>query len=310
MTSPRPLFTVFTATYNRAHTLHRVYESLAAQTLTDFEWLVVDDGSTDDTAELVRRWQDEAEFPIRYLHQPNSGKHFAFNRAVREARGELFLPLDSDDACVPEALERFRFHWRSIPEDVRPGFSAVTANCCDRDGRMIGTRFPFDPTDAFPQEMRLKYGVKGEKWGFQRRDVLREFPFPEVPGQPFVDEAIVWNRIGRKYRTRFVNEILRIYEVDAPDSLTRQVQVAHERAPMLAMSNREFLNEDLRWFRASPLTFLKYATKYARYSFHCGRGPLAQSQGLRPLARALHLVALPLGAAFYLRDRVGMRRAG
>lgn len=310
MSAAQPLFTVFTPTHNRARTLHRVHESLAAQTMTDFEWLIVDDGSTDETGDLVHRWQAESRFPIRYFYQSNAGKHVAFNRGVREAHGELFLPLDSDDACVPNALERFRFHWESIPESVRPTFSAVTGNCRDQHGQMIGTRFPFDPTDAFPMEMRLKYRVKGEKWGFQRTDVLREFPFPELPGQPFVSDDVVWNRIGKKYRTRFVNETLRIYHIGSADSLSKQVKLAHARAPMLVMSNEEILNEDLEWLRSSPLTFLKYATNYVRYSFHCGRNPLAQSRRLQPRARALHALALPLGAAFYLRDRARMRRAG
>jgi glycosyltransferase involved in cell wall biosynthesis len=309
MSAARPLFTVFTPTFNRADTLHRVYDSLTAQTSSDFEWLIVDDGSTDETGELVKGWRAEAEFPIRYFQQPNAGKHVAFNRGVREAAGELFLTFDSDDACVPEALERFRFHWDSIPADVRPGFSAVTANCCDQHGQLIGTPFPSDPLDAFPMEMRLKYGVKGEKWGFQRTDVLREFPFPEVAGQPFVSEDVVWNRIGKRYRTRFVNEILRIYHVGSADSLTKQAKLAGERAPMLVMSTQEILNEDFEWFRDSPLTFLKYATNYVRYSFHCGRGPLAQSRRLQPRARALHVVALPLGGFFYVRDRMRVRRS-
>src|SRR5690242_19362698 len=103
-----PLFTVFTPTYNRAHTIERVYRSLCTQNCRDFEWLVVDDGSTDGTEALIRQWQHEAEFPIRYFWQPNAGKHVAMNRGVAEASGSLFLTLDSDDACVPWALERLR----------------------------------------------------------------------------------------------------------------------------------------------------------------------------------------------------------
>jgi len=119
MNSERPLFTLFTATFNRAHTLHRVYESLVCQTLRDFEWLIVDDGSTDSTREVVEGWQSEAAIPIRYYHQPNAGYHIAFNRGVELARGELFLSLGSDDACKPYALERFYHHWMAIPETER-----------------------------------------------------------------------------------------------------------------------------------------------------------------------------------------------
>lgn len=127
-------FTVFTPTYNRVQTLSRVYESLQVQTFSDFEWLIVDDGSVDRTRELVEGWQMEACFPIHYLWQENQGKHVAFNYALQEARGELFLTLDSDDACVPEALERFYFHWNAIPENRKGQFSAVTALCKDQNG--------------------------------------------------------------------------------------------------------------------------------------------------------------------------------
>src|SRR5258707_14117604 len=107
------VFTVFTPTWNRAHTLHRAYQSLHAQTFRNFEWLIVDDGSTDNTREIVEKWQAESEFPIRYIYQENQGKAAAFNRGVREAQGALFLTLDSDDACVNQALERFKYHWDS-----------------------------------------------------------------------------------------------------------------------------------------------------------------------------------------------------
>src|SRR5690242_10850122 len=110
-----PLFTVFTPTYNRAHTLHRVFDSLRAQTIRDFEWLVIDDGSVDGTSEQISEWTNTVDFPIRYFKQKNSGKHIAHNLAAREARGQFFLPLDSDDACMPDALERLSYHWNSIP---------------------------------------------------------------------------------------------------------------------------------------------------------------------------------------------------
>ncbi len=116
-----PTFTVFTATYNRAHLLQRVFDSLERQTYRDFEWLIVDDGSTDDTESIVRDWGLRADFPVRYVRQPHSGKHVAFNRGVREARGRLFLTWDSDDGAVPEALERFRANWDAIPSDRRSG---------------------------------------------------------------------------------------------------------------------------------------------------------------------------------------------
>lgn len=109
------VFTVFTPAFDRAHTLYRVYGSLSTQTFQDFEWLVVDNGATDITNELIKKWRRNAPFSIRYLRQKNIGKHAAFNRGVQEAQGELFLVLDSDDRCTPGALETFKYHWDCIP---------------------------------------------------------------------------------------------------------------------------------------------------------------------------------------------------
>ena len=156
-----PLFTVFTPTYNRAATLPRVYASLAAQTCRDFEWLVVDDGSTDGTAALVEGWRRAAPFPLRYLRQANAGKHVAHNRGVAAARGALFLTLDSDDACVPEALARFRHHWEAIPAAARGGFSAVTALCVDPAGQLLGPPFPRDIQAELSGRDRVRLQVKG-----------------------------------------------------------------------------------------------------------------------------------------------------
>ena len=119
MTAAAYTFTVFTATYNRAHTLHRVWESLCVQTFRDFEWLIIDDGSTDGTEAIVRAWQAEADFDIRYMWKPNEGKHTAYNVAIQCAQGRFFIPFDSDDECVPDALERLNAIWESIPQERR-----------------------------------------------------------------------------------------------------------------------------------------------------------------------------------------------
>ncbi|WP_328305099.1 glycosyltransferase family A protein [Actinomycetospora sp. NBC_00405] len=300
---PGPQFTVFTASYNRAHTLPRVYASLQAQTLRDFEWLIVDDGSTDGTAELVAGWAAEADFPIRYLVQDHGGKHKAANLGAREAHGELFLPLDSDDECRPEALERFAAHWAGIPESQRAGFSGVTALCDDQHGEIVGSRFPFDPTDSDALEIRYRYRVTGEKWGFHTTTARRQFPAPEMAGQPNVPESIIWNRISRRYRTRFVNEVLRTYHV-GEDSITREsgAKVAR-RAPAYALRDRIVLDEDLDWFRHAPKTFLRAAANYSRFAWHEGSSFRDQQRALRSTrARALHLLAAPLGWTLRRRD--------
>ena len=296
-------FTVFTATYNRAHLLPRVYQSLLMQTFRDFEWLVVDDGSKDDTKSLVLRWCAEADFPIRYLHQENQGKHVACNRAVRVARGRFFLTLDSDDTCVPDALFKLRYYWDTIPEHQRYRFSAVTVLCMDERGAVVGDKFPSHITDSDSLDCYYRLKVRGEKWGFQRTDIMREFPFP-VPQQRLshVPEGIVWSRISRKYKTRFVNEPLRVY-YSGHESLTN---VSNLRSVAYAsrMRNRVVLEEHLDYLRHDPIEFIRHAANFSRFSFHLGESAIGQILVLdNPLAKVLCLVALPLAAGKFLVDR-------
>jgi glycosyltransferase involved in cell wall biosynthesis len=301
----RYLFTVFTPTYNRERTIHRVYESLVRQTCRDFEWLIVDDGSMDGTRSLVESWRQQADFCIRYFYQENQGKHIAFNHGVREAHGELFLTLDSDDACVPEALERFRFHWDAIPDAEKSRFAGVCGRCRDQHGGIVGGDFPGDFLDSNPTEARYKHRLAGEMWGFTRNEVLKEFPFPVIEGS-YVPEGIIWSRIGQRYKTRFIDEVLRIYfieETATSDQLTR-IPVARPTAAGSVIWHQHVLNDDIAWFRHAPAEFVRSAVHYVRFSLHAGRGLGDQFSGLKNLfGRLLWVTALPAGMLVYMRDR-------
>lgn len=299
------LFTVFTPSYNRAGLLPRLYRSLRAQTFRDFEWLIVDDGSNDDTRAVVAGWQAEAPFPIRYVWQPNGGKHVAFNRAAQEARGELLLEIDSDDEVLPHGLERLARHWadiQALPPAEAARFSGVTGLCQDQRGNLVGQRFPRDVVDSDSNEMKYRYRVTGEKWGFHRTDVFKEFPFPVLPNGGFVPESVVWNAMGRKYKTRYVNEVLRIYWLhDGPRLTTGGITAAS--APGQALWHREILNTNLRYFRYDPAEFARSAVHFTRFSLHAGDGFGRQWRNLRGIApRALWLAAAPLGYLVYRRD--------
>lgn len=304
----RHRFTVFTPTFNRARTLRRLHDSLAAQTYRDFEWLIVDDGSTDDTADVVASFAGAA-FPIRCLRQANAGKHVAFNRGVREARGELFLNVDSDDALVPTALERLDHHWRQIPAPERARFSAVTGLCADQHGRLVGVRFPTDVLDSDSAEVYFRYRLFGERCGFQRTDVLRAHPFPEPEGVRFVPERVVWFAIARGYRTRYVNEVFRIYyreDVAAGEKLSA---LTSGTARGRLLFHRLVLNEYFGELRRSPAQVARSAINYARYSFTSGLGLRSQLGALSsPARQAAVLLAAPLGYALHLRDSGGARR--
>ncbi len=303
-------FTVFTGTHNRGHTLHRPYDSLRAQTFRDFEWIVIDNESTDGTPELMERLSAEADFPVRYLYQQNIGHHGSVNRAVREARGQLFVILDSDDACVPEALERFKAHWDAIPLADRERYSAVTGLCRDEHGTELGERFPFDPTDSNATEIRYRYDVTGEKWGFQRTDVMREFPYPTIPGYTgMMAGRIVWGAIGRRYVTRYINEYLGIVTEDQPDTLTKGAPDPRRDAPGERLEAWDLIEHDLHYFRYAPVAYYLKATKFVRSALWADESLLAQGRALSRLpSRVLWLASVPMGLAVYAVERLGLGR--
>lgn len=288
-----PLFTVCTPTFNRGHTLPQVYESLRAQTLKDFEWVIVDDGSSDGTEALVRRWIADGEIVIRYEYQPNRGKPAAVNRGAVMARGELFAILDSDDALTPDALGRLQEIWQSIPEGRRPAFSGVTVHCLGPDGAIVGDLFPADPLDAHPYAL---LDVRGEKWGCHRTDVLRSFPFPRFAGERYVPEGLIWNRIGRRHLIRFRNVALRRY-VPAVDGVTARIGAVLMRNPRgAALYYMEVLTLPVpaRWsWRA--------AAQYCRYALHAGRSPVALVADAP--RRGFVLLALPFAIVAWFLDR-------
>ncbi len=214
-------FTVFTPVYNRRHTIHRVWESLVSQTYKNFEWIVVDDGSTDGVIEILEHYKRIAPFEVTIIRQENSGKHIAWNKAVSRARGELFVPADSDDSFVPEALEVFAKWWNFIDPTERKNFSGINVLCKDPNtGEVIGDKYPKDVFISNNLDLYFKYRIRGEKWGCIRTDVLRERPFKEVKGS-FLSENWIWFYIARKYKVLCVNEALRFYYTDAKNRLSK-----------------------------------------------------------------------------------------
>jgi len=295
-------FTVFTSAFNRADTIGRVYASLKNQTYQDFEWLVVDAGS-DDTGRLIEQWQgEEHAFPIRCFRQENKGKHGAINFGLSKAAGKLFVMLDDDDECVPETLERFKHHWDSIPPEEQGMFAGIGVLAEDEDGYVVGDRYPRDVMDSTFQELAYVYRVRGEKWWAFSTAALREFPFPEEPEARIVPEGMIYHRLTRRYRFRFVNEILRRYRRD-DRQLTKGNPGSHPLGNRIHLA--ALLDEDIQWAPYHPELFLRYAVHYSRFSFHTRSGLVRQLRGLRRgWAKMLVLIAWPVGLLAYCVDRM------
>lgn len=305
MSTWRHLFTVLTPTYNRAHVLERVYESLCAQTCQDFEWIVVDDGSTDNTRTRVLAWQQESRFPIHYLWQENQHKKTAFNLGVRHACGEWIVALDSDDTLEPDALYAMSQVHEGIPKHDRDGFIGIIGLCARPDGSIVGDMFPSDVFDATSLDLNFRYRVTGEKFGCMRTHVLLQFPFPEnIPG--FVPESLVWRAIARAgYLNRFVNQVFRVY-YDSPDSISRQGRDSAQHALGLWLLARDTVVECLPWFRYAPASFIMAAARYTRFRLQIRKMDRAITQQWKLRGMLAHIlvgVMAPVGWVLYLRDR-------
>jgi glycosyltransferase involved in cell wall biosynthesis len=284
-----------------------MYESLAAQTLRDFEWLVIDNESDDGTETLVESWVREATFPIRYFRQQNRGLQVSWRRALDEARGELFLLTRAADAIKPYTLERLLAVWLQIPEGERAGFSAVSGLAEDEHGNLIGTPFPRSPLDSDSLELLYRYKVKGDKFGFQRTDLLRRHPVPIVEGYSgYMPDSLVWDAIARTYRTRYVNERLRIYFQDQTSSLSRPTN-PRDNAIGGFLHAEATLNDAIRWLPHAPYEFWRRAVKYAWAGFHTGRSAAEQWRRLtNRRARLLWLSAVVPGWLIYAADSIGL----
>ena len=204
------LITIFTPTYNRRHLIDNLYQSLLAQTDKNFEWLVVDDGSTDDSetyfCDLLSKPQP---FPIRYIKQENGGKHRAINRGVKEAKGKLFFTIDSDDCLTKDAVEKV-IKWTNTLDNSHKWAGVAGLRGYDNQN-IIGERNnSADYIDAKNTERRF-YNLQGDKPEIYFTDVLKKFPFPEFPGEKFISEEVVSNTLARNdYYMRWFNDIIYI----------------------------------------------------------------------------------------------------
>ncbi len=297
-------FSVFTPTFNRKHTLSRVYECLLAQTVQDFEWVIIDDGSTDGTEDLVRTWQPNTPFPIIYKWQVNQGKHIAYNTAAGMIRGELFTSIDSDDEIVPEALETLSRRWAAIESDTKERLAGMTFISKDQHGNIVGDLFPQDGEIVDLMEIILVRKIMGEKGGFVRSSVLRMYPFPEDVKNVYVPESIFMQRMARDWKTICVNEVLRIYWIDErPDHLGEQMKT-RKNYPGDRLNSLSMLNNSMRFFWRLPKIFLGNAVLFGKISFYLGKGIRVQAKELKPgLGKALWLFGLPLSYVLYLREK-------
>ena len=237
--------TVLTPTFNRGGVLRSLWDSLHKQTVKDFEWLVVDDGSTDGTKNLITQLQEKSDFPIRYIYKNNGGKHTALNVGIQTICSELTFIVDSDDCVTDDAVESIlKIHQKYRSQNNICGYAFLRAF---PDGKVNGKKFDVDEKIGSYIDVR----VNGDDTGADKAEVfkthcLKEFPFPEYPNEKFLGEDLVWVRMARKYQMVHINKAIYIGNY-LEDGLTNNRRKHNIASPIGCMHRaEEFMESDLK----------------------------------------------------------------
>lgn len=198
--------TIFTPAYNRAHTLPRTYKSLCSQKCKDFIWLIIDDGSSDETAALVHKWQEqEKSFEIQYIYKENGGMHTAHNTAYANIRTELNTCIDSDDMLAEDAVEKILRKWKKVRDR---GYAGLVGLDADFSGKIIGQRFPSDMTETTLSGYYAG-GGSGDKKLVYRTDIINAYPaYPVFEGEKYLSLAYKYLLIDQDYKLAVLDDVL------------------------------------------------------------------------------------------------------
>lgn len=252
------MLTIITPTYNRRE-IENLWKSLQNQTCGNFEWLVVDDGSTDNTKDFIEQIQAVSNFSVRYIYKENGGKHTALNVGIATIKNELTFIVDSDDCLTPNAVESiYEIHDKYKGREEICGYSFLRMF---PNGIVNGKKFPSDELVGSYIDVRINGNdTHSDKAEVFLTEYLREFPFPEYSGEKFIGEDIVWVRMARKYQMVHINKAIYIGKY-LEDGLTNNRRKNNIASPVGCMHRaEEFLKPDinLRYRLKGGLQYIIY----------------------------------------------------
>lgn len=286
------LVTVFTPVFNREQSINAVYESLCAQTDMDFEWLVINDGSTDRTDEILEEIvrTHQMPFAINYVRKQNEGLNRTINRALDLAKGTLLMRLDSDDEALPNAVALIHEKYPLIKDDSK--LCAVAFRSLLFDGSFNGTHpFQEDTRSDFCSFRYIHHAI-GDRNEIMKVDIFKKYRFPEFQGENFCPEALVWNRIAKEYDCIYATEA--IYKKGfEDDSITAKIYSTLKRCCQGSCTLYfEALNNSAIPFKGR----FGSAVRYYRYAF------FAKRSLWRGIPLSLIVTALPVGLMVIVAD--------
>ena len=285
--------TIFTPTYNRAYILPQLYNSLTKQNSNDFEWLIVDDGSSDNTEDLVNIWIKEKLVHIRYIKQKNSGKMKAHNTGVQNTESELFFCVDSDDYIVDTAVETILNKWGSLSISQQESLAGMVAY------RGVSTNVPIG--DEFPENIErdslsgfYQKGLSGDTSLIFRTEVIKKFPFPIIGNEKFITEAYVYDQIDQCYQLYAIPEVITICEY-RKDGLTQNLLKVTFRNPCGYVAYNLQRGNFAKTIRECFLFYVR-ASAFSKYTKNV-------QMPLSPSHRYLYAISRPFGVLFYLHKK-------
>ena len=275
---------IVTPTYNRAHLLSGCYESLRRQTDQSFEWIIVDDGSVDNTESVVFAF-DTARFPITYIRKENGGKHTALNASHPYIRGKYVLILDSDDILIDTAVADVLYHWGRYAEQSDIGL--VTFLRSTPDGQRFADVKDYNvPVDIMGYQRTVYLG--NDCCEVIRTELFKKYPFPVFEGEKFMAEGVLWDRVAATHRCIYINQAIYLCEY-LPDGLTKAGRALRIRNPRGGMLSASFGMDK----KNSLKRRIKSGLLYTCYGFFAGMTPIRMAKECP--VRWLMYLSLPFG---------------
>lgn len=279
--------TVITTTYNRGYCLHQVYQSLCRQSSKDYIWMIIDDGSTDNTRELVQKWKSESAIEIEYYYKTNGGMHTARNVAYNLAGTELNMIVDSDDWLVDDAVENIIDFWNKNKTEKAYGIIAYNVT---KDGRIVGSSLPGEGIFSTLTELENRYHVKGDKKLILRSDLSKEYPFPEFPNEKFYPASYKYRMLDLKYGLLIMKKAVCVVDYNE-DSMTFSKYSQYKQNPR---GFAHFRNEMIRISKSPKVIFRENIHYIAESKFANDKNYISRSS--KPFFTVL---VLPIGLLYY-----------
>lgn len=300
-------FSVITTTYNRVNKIHRVYNSLLSQTLQKendkiiYEWILIDDGSSDETKKIVKEWQKESKFCIKYVYQENSGKLIALRKGIDLASGEYILIVDSDDGFKPQTFKVFSTILKQKIKDNEQPFS-ISCLCENQYGEYVGDNFPIANDFALDivSNFQWNFNKIGDRWGvIPAVNLKKYFILPkEIEQLKFIPESFFWNKMvlkmsQNKTKTYYINDRLLICYKNENNNLSTNARLKHSKG--FEYESLYFINNYLIFqLFHSPKFFIKHLLKYMWASSQNGKNIISSIKHIdNKYSKVLFVLFLP-----------------